>query len=108
MLDDQPAAFQVLGNGLLAKHYIQRHEETRRRTPRQMSEARIGIVPEQFGIGLCDNAIKRLTPLYASFGAFTPFIVCLTNLGSITFVGPAIDDPGLEMKTGTGADLLFA
>ena len=76
--------------------------------PRQMSEARIGIVPEQFGIGLCDNAIKRLTPLYASFGAFTPFIVCLTNLGFITFVGPAIDDPGLEMKTGTGADLLFA
>ena len=73
-----------------------------------MSEARIGIVPEQFGIGLCDNAIKRLTPLYASFGVFTSFIFRLTNLGSITFVGPAIDDLGREMRTGTGADLLFA
>ena len=73
-----------------------------------MSEARIGIFPEQSGIRLCDNAIKKLAPLYASFGAFTPFIVCVTNLGSITFVGPAIEDLGLEMKTGTGANLLFA
>ena len=80
MLDDQPAALQVLGNVLLAKHYIQRREETRTRTPRQMSEARIGIVPEQFGIGLCDNAIKKLTPLYASFGASPPLSFALQTL----------------------------
>ena len=76
--------------------------------PRQMTEARIVFVHEQFGIGLCDNAIKRLTPPYASFGAFTPLYRLPYKLCFITIVGPAIDDLRLEMKTGNDADLLFA